>query len=149
MSLLCTFRLAGQLFGVDVLDVKEITTEATCTPVPHAPPEVRGYVNLRGQIHLVLDLRQLLGLPPAETGPASRLVIFKPAVAEALAALVDAVSDIVSVAPDQVEPRPPLAPGTGDEVAQRACRLVAGTAKLDGQLVTVLAAGKLAEALSA
>ena len=72
--LFCTFRLGERLFGVDVLAVKEVNREMTFTAVPHAPAAVRGFANLRGQIHLVLDLRQLLGLPPAVVGPDSRLV---------------------------------------------------------------------------
>ena len=57
----CTFRLDGHLYGVDVLDVKEVTTATTATPISHAPDEVMGLVNIRGQIYLALDLRRLLG----------------------------------------------------------------------------------------
>ena len=61
--LFCTFRVDGRLFGVDILDVKEVTAETTFTRVAHAPDEVLGLVNIRGHIYLALDLRRLLGMP--------------------------------------------------------------------------------------
>ena len=57
----CTFWISGRHLGVDVLDVKEINSEINLTPIFHAPKEVIGYVNIRGQIYLILDLRLILG----------------------------------------------------------------------------------------
>ena len=61
----CSARSAvnGRLFGVDILDVKEVTAETAYTRVAHAPDEVLGLVNIRGHIYLALDLRRLLGMP--------------------------------------------------------------------------------------
>ncbi|MDH5637536.1 MAG: chemotaxis protein CheW, partial [Nitrospinota bacterium] len=70
---LSTFRLNDRLFGVDIQDVKEINTEVTFTQIFHASKEVRGYVNIRGQIHLVLDLRILLGFEKKEPDHDSRV----------------------------------------------------------------------------
>ena len=53
----CTFRLSGRLYGVDIEDVKEINTEVNFTPIFHASREIKGYINIRGQIYLLLDLR--------------------------------------------------------------------------------------------
>lgn len=74
-----TFELAGGLFGAATDTVKEITVVPPLTPVPHAPAAVRGYVNLRGHIVLVVDVNCLLRRGPAALGPDSRLVVFKPA----------------------------------------------------------------------
>jgi purine-binding chemotaxis protein CheW len=87
---------------VPIQDVKEVTTQTTCTRIPHAPPEVAGYVNIRGHIFLALDLRRLLGLD-AEKSTESRLIIFKQSVGPAFGVLVDEISDIVSVDANQVE----------------------------------------------
>lgn len=54
----CTFELADRLFGINILDIKEITQEAQYTTVFHASQRVQGYVNIRGQIHLVLNMRR-------------------------------------------------------------------------------------------
>ena len=75
-QLYCTFRSADQWFGVPIHDVKEVTTQTTCTRIPHAPEEVAGYVNIRGHIFLALDLRRLLGLDAISTTE-DRLIIFK------------------------------------------------------------------------
>jgi purine-binding chemotaxis protein CheW len=145
--LFCTFRLAGKRFGVDVLDVREVNAETAFTPIPHTPPEVLGYVNLRGRLHLALDLRPLLGMETLAAGPTSRLVIFKPEIGETFGVLVDAVDDLVAVADDALEPWHPSkeglpiasAPGSG---------LIVGVVKLPTELLIVLDAKGLLPAVT-
>jgi purine-binding chemotaxis protein CheW len=93
-QMFCTFRLNDRLFGVDILDVKEVTAETTFTRVAHAPDEVLGLVNIRGHIYLALDLRRLLGMPSIVLSRESRLVLFKPSVGNAFGVMVDEISDI-------------------------------------------------------
>ena len=92
----CTFEAAGRLFGVPLMDIKEVTAEINCTAIPHAPSCVRGYVNIRGQIILGLDLRELLRLPNDQDTRAQRLVIFKTAIGPAFGLLVDEVGDVAT-----------------------------------------------------
>ncbi len=134
--LFCTFRLGDQLFGVDIGDVKEVNTETTLTRIHHAPAQVLGCVNLRGNIFLVLDIRRLLGLAPAGFGPDSRLLIFKPHVGDAVAGLVDQIGDIVAVAPGRIEP------WRADRGAERlpGGELIAGIAQLEQDLLLILEA---------
>jgi purine-binding chemotaxis protein CheW len=101
-QLYCTFRSEDRWFGVPIEDVKEVTTQTTCTRIPHAPEEVAGYVNIRGHIFLALDLRLLLGFD-AKTSTENRLIIFKQSVGPAFGVLVDEIGDIVSVDANQVE----------------------------------------------
>lgn len=101
--LFCTFRADGRLFGVDILDVKEVTTETTATRIAHAPAEVCGLVNIRGHIYLVLDLRLLLGMAETNLTADSRLVLFKPSVGSAFGVVVDEICDIQNVEPDSIE----------------------------------------------
>jgi purine-binding chemotaxis protein CheW len=101
-QLFCTFRSADHWFGVPVQDVKEVTTQTTCTPVPHAPHEVAAYVNIRGHIFMALDPRSLLGLD-ARTTAENRLILFKPGVGPSLGLLVDEIGDIVAVDSNQIE----------------------------------------------
>src|SRR3954464_4532443 len=84
----CTFRADRRLYGIDVSSLREISTSVPITPVPPAPPAVCGLANLRSRVFLILDLRPLLGLPPTESTPDSRLLIFKPAVAQDTGLLV-------------------------------------------------------------
>jgi purine-binding chemotaxis protein CheW len=101
--LFCTFRVDGRLFGVDILDVKEVTAETTYTRVAHAPDEVLGLVNIRGHIYLALDLRRLLGVPATEVTAESRLVLFKPSVGSAFGVVVDQISEIQAVDSNHIE----------------------------------------------
>lgn len=133
--LYCTFRVAGRLFGVPIRDVREVTTETKSTRIPHAPPEVAGYVSIRGHIHLALDLRRLLGLPAGTKGQDHRLVLFQPLVGSAFGVLVDEVGDIVTVDEAQSED---LATSTAElSVAERA-HLVTRLCKLPDELLAVL-----------
>ncbi len=57
-----TIMLGNQLCGIDVLKVQDILGPQKITPVPLAPPEVSGLLNLRGRIVTAIDLRRRLGL---------------------------------------------------------------------------------------
>ncbi len=91
----CSFRLAERLFGVDIQDVKEIGSDVQVTDIPHAPSGIRGYMNIRGQIHLVIDLRTLFGFEQVDVAPDTKVIIFKPCVDEPFGVLVDQVADVV------------------------------------------------------
>jgi purine-binding chemotaxis protein CheW len=125
-SLYCTFRAGGRLFGVPILDVREVTTVTACTRIPHTPPEVLGYVNIRGHIFLALDLRRLLELTGEKNETDRRLVIFKASVGPAFGVMVDEIGEIVSVTPDQIEHiqgSQELRPGERADLVANACKL--------------------------
>ncbi len=102
--LYCTFRVNGRLFGVNILDVKEVSTETTSTRIPHGPEEVLGLVNIRGHIHLVLDLKRMLGFSRTVLTADSRVVLLKPTVGQAFGIIVDQISDILAVDQTCIEP---------------------------------------------
>jgi purine-binding chemotaxis protein CheW len=135
--LFCTFRLSDRLFGIDILDVKEVTAETTFTRVAHAPEEVLGLVNIRGHIYLTLDLHRLLGLPAALVTGESRLVLFKPAVGNAFGVMVDAIADIQAVSASQTESFSRL---EHNDAVPRAGRveLIDCVCTLDSELLVVL-----------
>jgi purine-binding chemotaxis protein CheW len=111
-----TFHLGDEQFGVPILHVREIIGRLPVTPVPGAPAHVRGVINLRGKIIPVTELRQRLGLRTA--GPCDRGCVI---VAEAarggrtieMGLLVDAVSEVLAIAADELRPAPRLAEGGG------------------------------------
>ena len=104
---LVAFRVAGQDYCIDIMAVREIRGWTPATALPHAPAYVRGVINLRGQVVPILDLAARLGLPTSE--PCSRHVIVIVAVGErVLGLLVEAVSEILSVPRDAVQPAPEL-----------------------------------------
>jgi purine-binding chemotaxis protein CheW len=146
----CTFRLAGALYGFDIRAVREVSPHTVFTTIPHAPPEVRGYVNLRGQIFLVLDLRRLLGLESAPVTSLSRLLLFKPSAGESFGVLVDEIGDIVSVPADQTEAWQAEEPQALESAENASAReLIVCVGKLADELLIVMHAQRLLPLLAA
>jgi len=134
----CTFKLGERLFGVDILDVKEINPDVAFTPIHHASPEVKGYVNIRGQIHLILDLRLMLGHAPSEINEKSRLVLFKPQVGNAFGVIVDRIGDVLEVDESMIEDRRRKEEGAPDGIERRSLALGVGVCKLEQGLLVIL-----------
>jgi len=65
---LVVFKLGGEDFGVDIMQVREIIRKGVITVVPNAPEFVTGVINLRGLITTIIDLRRKLGLVEKESG---------------------------------------------------------------------------------
>lgn len=140
----CTFRLRDGLFGAETHLIKEVTALPPVTPIPHAPAAVRGYVNLRGHIVLVLDLSCLLQREPATLGPENRLVVFKPELGDTFGVLVERIGDIVELNTEQIETHRAGKTAGGSEVGLLPEEeLIRGVGKLDGELLLILEAREL------
>ena len=100
-----TFYVGDILLGIDIRHVQEINRQLEVTRVPHASAEVRGVINLRGDVATVIDLRRLLDLPPGEVTRESRNLIVN-IDGESIGLLVDRISDILTIEEDQVESPP-------------------------------------------
>ena len=77
-----TFFVNDQMFGIPVLKVQDLLTPDRIAPIPLAPPEVRGSINLRGRIVTVVDVRVRLGLEkslPGKTADAAAKDTRRPA----------------------------------------------------------------------
>lgn len=106
MSLqLATFRLDGQLYGVDVSRVQEALRLQTPTPVPLAGPAIAGLVNLRGQVVLLIDLRARLGREPIAADAEPMMMVVK-IDGELVSLLVDQVGEVLEVDADAAKPLP-------------------------------------------
>lgn len=139
----CSFRIAEHLFGVDILDVKEIKDEVTFTIVHHAPPVVRGFVNIRGHVYLVLDLRLVLGFDSREADEMSRVILFKQRVGESFGILVDHIGDMIEVDDSRIEYRKSDDIASLQGIDRKKSDLSAGICKLDEELLIILRAEKL------
>ncbi len=139
----CTFRIAGRRYGVDILDVKEVNQEAAFTKIYHAPKEVMGYVNIRGRIHLILNLRRILGIRSAQVDEKSRLVLFKPSVGESFGVLVDAISDVVETDENLIESGSIVNEELGSDERNETVDLIAGVCRLKDSLLLIINARNL------
>lgn len=77
MSQYVTFRLRGQLMGLEILLVREINQLMENTYVHLAPEYIVGLINLRGQIVTIFDLAARLGMPPCEVNEETHNIILK------------------------------------------------------------------------
>ena len=105
---LISFRVGEQEFCVDIMAVREIKGWMPATTLPHAPPYVRGVINLRGAVLPIIDLAQRLGLPAAEATARHVIIVVKVG-DRVFGLLVDAVSDILSITDDLVQQTPDVA----------------------------------------
>ncbi|MCX8996082.1 chemotaxis protein CheW [Rhizobiaceae bacterium BDR2-2] len=102
---LIAFRIGDQEFCVNIMSVREIRGWTPATAMPHAPSYVLGVINLRGAVLPIVDLSARLGMKPAEPSP--RHVIIVAQVKNQVAGLlVDAVSDILTVTDENIQPVP-------------------------------------------
>lgn len=134
----CTFRICDRLYGVDICDVKEINSNIEIAPIFHAPKEVKGYVNIRGQIYLLLDLRLILGFESKATDEVSRVVLFKTEVGEPCGILVDSIDDIVAVDETRIENRRRQDREIDDADDRRGVDMAEGVCQLEDELLVVM-----------
>jgi purine-binding chemotaxis protein CheW len=130
-----TFRLGEEEYGLEILKVREIIGLMSITPVPRAPQDVRGVINLRGKIIPVVDLRSKFAMPSTDdTDQTCIIVVDVRAKGESIdmGILVDTVSEVLDIAAADIGP----APSFGAELSTD---FILGMAKT-GDRVTILLA---------
>ncbi|MGA0544147.1 chemotaxis protein CheW [Brevundimonas sp. VNH65] len=127
---LIAFRIGDQEFCVDIMAVREIRGWTPATPLPRSPAFMKGVINLRGAVLPIVDLGARFGLRTGE--PSARHVIMVAHIAGRLVGLlVDAVSDIIQLTDEAVQPTP--------DVASDQVRLfVKGIFAIDGRMVSLI-----------
>lgn len=153
MVSLCTFELGGQRFGLHTARVQEVVRVDRLTPVPRAPAELRGLMNLRGMIVLAVDAAQRLQLDAAAVSPPAsadgdpapprtrrildaQVAVVLPSPDGPMALLVDDVHEVTEVDEALFEP-------AADRVGGVDASLVAGAYRTDGQLTLLLDADRV------
>ncbi len=102
-----TFTLGQEEYGVEILKIQEIKGFSAITPLPNAPPYVKGVLNLRGTIVPIVDLRKKFGMPE-EAYTAFTVIVVVQVQGQIMGFIVDAVSDVLSVAGTDIQPTPDL-----------------------------------------
>jgi purine-binding chemotaxis protein CheW len=129
-----SFFLGGEEYATDILRVQEIKGWDTVTRVPYSPDYILGVINLRGAIVPVIDLRVRFSLENAAFDSATVIIVVHVAGTRGervVGIVVDAVSDVYSVAEDSIQP-PPDVMGSVDHL------FVTGLARLEDKLVIIL-----------
>lgn len=102
-----SFRLGQEEYGISLLKVQEIRGYDTVTRIASAPAHLKGVVNLRGQIVPIVDMRLRFRLGKAEYDSFTVVIILNIG-KQVIGMVVDSVSDVVTLTPDQVKPAPML-----------------------------------------
>ncbi len=131
---LCTFTLADHFFGVDVERVQEVIRQQEMTRIPLANQEIRGLINLRGQLVTAVDLRLLLELGEFSPGDEPMNIIIRDE-DSAVSLQVDEIGDVLEVNDADFE-RPP------ETLKGAARKLIKGAYKLEGHLLLELDADR-------
>lgn len=133
---LCTFVLADLHFGIEVTNVQEVIRYQEMTAVPLASAVVRGLINLRGQIVTAIDMRARLGFPERSSADLPMNVVIR-TTDGIVSLLVDEIGDVVEVDERSYERAP-------ETLATRCRDLVPGVYKVDGPLLLLLDAERIA-----
>lgn len=137
-----TFQIEQEEFGILVLRIREIMGMQPITAVPHTPPHVKGVINLRGKVIPVIDMRVKLGIARRDYDQRTCIIVASVQCGDApvlMGIVVDTVSEVVTIAEDQIEDPPKF--GGGVQV-----RYLLGMAKGAGKVKLLL---DIDEALSA
>lgn len=125
-----TMRVNGQLFGIPVIVVQDVLRPQKITPVPLAPREVAGSLNVRGRIVTAIDVRARLGLEPASNPNAYMLVAVEHK-NEIYSLVVDNVGEVLSLSMKEFEHNPSNLPPQWLQVSM-------GVYRLKNELLVVL-----------
>jgi purine-binding chemotaxis protein CheW len=130
-----TFFVGDETFAMEISVVREIIQYNALTPVPLMPECVRGVINLRGAVVPVIDLKARFGWSKSTIGKKTCIIIFDSIGEQSerieLGLMVDAVSEVLDLAPSQVE----TAPQFGGAIRRDFMR---GVGKVNGRFVVLL-----------
>ncbi len=132
---LVVFELGKEHYAVDISAVESIIKMQPITVVPHTPSFVEGVTNLRGSVLPVIDLRKRFGLSADTISKKSRIVVIALGKTK-VGMIVDAVSEVMRVPDDAIEPPPPM-------VTSIDTTFITGIAKIDTKLVILLELSKV------
>ena len=104
-SELLTFTLGGEEYGIDILKVQEIRGYDAVTTIANAPEFIKGVINLRGIIVPIVDLRIKFKLGNASYNTTTVVIILNVA-NRVVGMVVDGVSDVITLKPEQIKPAP-------------------------------------------
>jgi len=130
-----TFKLAGETYGVNVMQVQEVLRYTEIAPVPGAPEYVMGIINLRGNVVTVIDARYRFGLSGGEITENTRIVILE-ADKHVVGILVDSVAEVVYLRQSEIE----TAPNVGND---ESARFIQGVCHKNDELLILIELDKL------
>ena len=134
-----TFKLVDEEYGLEILKVKEIIGMMDITKLPRTPSYVKGVINLRGKVIPVIDLRLKFGISEKEYDDKTCIIVVEIGESGAnahMGIIVDAVSEVLNVSLEELEPTPKFGVSLDTE-------FILGMAKGKGTVRTLLDINKV------
>jgi len=136
---LVVFNIGPEEFGVEIMNVQEIIRMTNITKIPQASGYVKGIINLRGRIIVVINLNVIMGMEGKEQDENTRIIVAD--IGETVMGfIVDSVSEVIRLPSSSVEPAPSvIANKIGTEY-------VRGVGKMEDRLLILLDLDKILSA---
>jgi purine-binding chemotaxis protein CheW len=135
-----SFKLAEEVYGLEILKVREIIGLMDITRVPRSADFIRGVINLRGKVIPVADLRLKFGMEPCQATEQTVIIVVQCSVNGrnlTMGLLVDQVLEVLQIEPGQIEPPPSL----GEAAAET--QFILGVGKASDKVVFLVDIGKV------
>ncbi len=139
---LVVFRIGQEEFGVNIDEVREIIRMEKVTQIPNTPGYIKGVINLRGNIIVVIDLAMKLGFSSKETDKDTRIIVIK-VEDNTVGMVVDYATEVLRLAGDKIEPAPAII------TSKIEADYIEGVGVLDERLLTLLDLAKVLKAKDA
>ena len=142
-----TFKLADEVFGIEVSKVREVLDFTAITKIPRTPDFMSGVINLRGNVVPVVDLRLCFEMSKTEKTLNTCIVVMEMLIegeSTVIGALADSVEEVIDLEPEQIQPAPRM--GT-----QIRTDFIKGMGRREAQFIMILDIDRVfsAEELSA
>jgi len=132
---LLTFTLGSEEYGIDILKVQEIRGYEAVTTIANAPEFIKGVINLRGIIVPIVDMRIKFKLGSV-TYDQTTVVIILNISNRVVGMVVDGVSDVTALKPEEIKPAPEFGSGLDVQYLQ-------GLGTVDDRMIILLDIEKL------
>ncbi|WP_235269922.1 chemotaxis protein CheW [Geoalkalibacter subterraneus] len=127
---LACFRVGEELYGLDIMKIREIIKPQKLTPVPKAPPFIEGVINLRGAVIPIVDLRRRFGQKIDEGNRRARVIICSLS-GKIIGLVVDEVIEVRNFTRREIQPAPQFLKG-------REAAFFIGVCRVRGELTMIL-----------
>ncbi len=124
------FKLGNEAYGVDIINVKEITEYKQSVKVPNTPHFVDGLINLRGDIIPIINLKKRFGLEDTEIDFETRIIVIH-IQNKQIGFIVDEASQVLTIQEEDIDPVPEL-------IVSIDQKYITGIAKLKDSIIILL-----------
>lgn len=133
-----TFHICDTIYGVELLDVKEIIQIESITRVPFLPPHIKGIINLRSSVVPVIDIRMKLNCEEKEYDDKTCIIIIE-IYEERVGMIVDSVAEVVTLEASEMVTPPTLS-------SQQQSNYLQSVAEINGKIILLLDCAKFFQA---